>query len=284
MTTVALCIASRGRPEKLLKAIKAADQWAAVHASTIISVALDDDDHTIPEKPETRCQLVWNIGPREDTLGAKYNRAAEAPADIHALWVDDVLMNTIGWDAKLAEAYEALPDDKVGLIYFGGMNGGLPNFCAPTINWQREVGFFMPPYFPTWWHETWLDEIGKLTGRTIWADIQLSHISQNNKTISLREPAFWAKVFDDLRPIRAGAAYNILSKYDSKFQRAHVLQEWGHIIHFLEERNALLRDPSKQKLFEAMGEQNPEDERYLRAKSAALALVERVNASQKASA
>ena len=187
--TVCVCIASRGRPNELRRTIEQMCD-RSVLLDTHYAVAIDDDD---PECLEYGNLVVRKFGvgisaPREISLGAKYNRAASyarSGTTLYVLGVDDCCFSTIGWDKKLLDA-AAKFQDGVGAVYFGPKHDDpyqLPESFAVTKGWIDQVGFFCAPHFPFWWHETWVDEIVRMTGRYVWADVQWDkHGEHLNKT------------------------------------------------------------------------------------------------------
>ena len=131
--TLALCIASRGRPEELKHTIAYAKESSVV-PSTHICVALDNDDPTAQAVYANESRV--SIDDREDSLGAKYNRAADLAnldATLFVLGVDDAFPSSSGWDRILLDA-AATFQDGVGVVYFGERKGlfGLPDGISVT--------------------------------------------------------------------------------------------------------------------------------------------------------
>jgi hypothetical protein len=54
------------------------------------------------EKPSLDKRVVVTIGPREDTIAAKWNRALAENADLYLVAADDDPYVTEGYDAKAA--------------------------------------------------------------------------------------------------------------------------------------------------------------------------------------
>lgn len=271
---LSVCIASRGHPQDLLAVIKSVDDHADDPANTLISVALDDDDESNPEPPSTRCELRWSVAPREDSLGAKYNRAQiNAIADWYVLGADDNLFVTQGWDEiirKHAELYRGEP----GLIYFGRLDGTLPTQMAIPHSFISYQGFLFPPYWPFWFHDTWIDEIGHLTSRILWAPIQIQEIGGRGKTRGLRDVIFWAEFFELLRPAREEIAQRISNAYNPPWLQLEIEQKMEIYRHFFASRTYQLRDKDTAITFERrMSVDAPSSERYLRIKAKAEAAI-----------
>lgn len=271
---LSVCIASRGHPQDLLTVIKSIDDRVADPANTIISVALDSDDGSNPEPPATRCELRWSVSEREDSLGAKYNRAQmNAIADWYILGADDNLFVSDGWDEtirKHAQLYGGEP----GLVYFGRLDGTLPTQMAISHSFVSYQGFLFPPYWPFWFHDTWIDEIGHLTSRILWAPVHIQEIGGRGKTRGLRDVIFWAEFFETLRPIREEIAQRISTDHNPPWLQLEIEQKLEIYRKFFAARTYRLRDKDTAVSFERrMSVDAPISERYLRIKSKADAIV-----------
>lgn len=271
---LSVCIASRGHPQDLLTVIKSIDDRVSDPANTVISVALDSDDGSNPEPPATRCELRWSVAEREDSLGAKYNRAQmNAIADWYILGADDNLFVSDGWDEtirKHAQLYGGEP----GLVYFGRLDGTLPTQMAISHSFVSYQGFLFPPYWPFWFHDTWIDEIGHLTSRILWTPIHIQEIGGRGKTRGLRDVIFWAEFFETLRPIREEIARRISIDHNPPWLQLEIEQKLEIYRKFFAARTYRLRDKDTAVSFERrMSVDAPISERYLRIKSKADAIV-----------
>lgn len=249
--TVAVCIASRGRPEELKHTLMAAHRLAT-EPMTQFNVAIDTDDTTMYNwSNRYNDPAVWYCcAERENSLGAKYNRAsglASNNATVYVLGVDDAHLASPGWDRKLLDA-AAKFQDGIGVIYWGDRKGAfqLPDGMAVTKGWIETVGFFMPEHFPFWWHDTWVDELARMTGRWVWEDLAWEKYGSSevngHKTTRLREVSWWAKFFDDTRPKRMLKALDMLTTLDyPDWLRSQLISELGNTCRVLEDRNRLLR-------------------------------------------
>ena len=172
----------------------------------------------------------------------------------------------------------ALYPDKCGTIYFGTREGSpLPIGWAVTHKMVEKIGYFAVPYFPYWYHDTWLDEIARMTGRNFYADVNVTFPNGQGKTRGLRDVAFWATFFDLTRPLRKAIADKILRDPDliqPNWHRMQLLQTIDAMCSQLEQRNANLRDPLQAKNWETqVGFDNDPTPAYLRIKDAAQAML-----------
>jgi hypothetical protein len=279
--TVAVCIASRGRPEELKHTVAKAKELAT-ESETCFCAAVDRDDPEQIGYYRTR-RIALSNGVREDSLGAKYNRAAslaDKAASVFVLGVDDAYLASPGWDKTLLNA-AAKFQDGIGVIYWGTRKGAyaLPDGMAVTRGWIEKVGFFMPEHFPFWWHDTWVDELARMTGRWVWEDLAWEKYGSSevngHKTTRLREVSWWAKFFDDTRPKRMMKALDLLTTLDyPDWLRSQLISELGNTCAVLEQRNRLLRERGHE--FEAnYGAEVGDDQGYERLKKLAEEMVGR---------
>ena len=248
--TVTVCIASRGRPEECYKTVASMYETVALPETRVV-VAVDDDDPTLKQYYPLR--MDYGVAPRESSLGAKYNRAASyAPVGttVYVLGIDDAYPCTPGWDKLLMEASEKF-EDGIGAVYFGNKESvdcQLPEAHALTKGFIEQVGFFCPPYFPYWYHDTWMDEIARMTRRYVWADIKLdkhgaSESKEKHTTTRLREVAFWIKFYDATLPMRINKALEMIHKLDyPEWLRVQLVQDLHSTVNHCWSRNSLLRD------------------------------------------
>lgn len=271
---LSVCIASRGHPQDLLTVIKSIDDRVVDPANTTISVALDSDDGSNPEPPSIKCELRWSVAEREDSLGAKYNRAQlNGQADWYILGADDNLFVTDGWDETIRK-HASLYGTEPGLVYFGRLDGTLPTQMAIPHSFVQYQGFLFPPYWPFWFHDTWIDEIGHLTSRILWAPVHIQEIGGRGKTRGLRDVIFWAEFFETLRPIREEIAQRISANHNPPWLQLEIEQKLEIYRKFFAARTYRLRDKDTAVSFERrMSVDAPISERYLRIKSKAEAIV-----------
>ncbi len=279
--TISVCIASRGRPELLSKTVAELARLAEL-PETRISIALDDDDaggYDLSAVVSERTHV--SVFPREDSLGEKYNRAAACyRADVYVLWADDVITATQGWDKKIADA-AALFTDGIGIVYFGKIEGVLQPGIAVTQKMVDAMGFFCVPYFPFWWHDTWIDEIGRMTDRIAHADVQMELLQGlAGKSRGVREIAFWAKFFDDTRFSRRRVAQHIINIGDDQpFRKQQLRARLTAVEQFVHQRNKKCSDPaSAAQLEKHYSFDAPSDERYERLKAATTEVMNKLKA------
>ena len=276
--TISVCIASRGRPLLLQQTVRTLCAGMTLF-DTFISIALDQDDKNMEAVWTPAFMAPWNnrirvsVAPREDSLGAKYNRAQRAvAADLYVLWADDIIMPDKGWDAKLAAAAAHFPD-QCGIVLFGQIPGVLQPGLAMTQKFIDAQGFFNVPYFPFWWGETWPLEIATMAGCYVHADVRVELLQPiKGGSRGVREILFWAELFDRLRSSRRAVAEKIINdrNFLSPKQKAALFTDIPRLEQLWLVSNSVLRDPVRAaELEKHYAFDNDPDERYLRLKAKA---------------
>ncbi len=263
--SLTVCIPSRGRPVLCREAATTLLQGAVLQ-STRLSVALDTDDPELEHySMPPRCLV--SVSDREDSLGAKWNRAQRlCPADLYVIFADDMVMPDKGWDKALSDAAETIPD-QCGAVFFGKIEGILQPGIAVTQKFVDAMGFFAQAYTPTWFVDTWLLEEATMSGRGVMADVRVSLLTDVKGTSrGIRDIPFWAGFFDAMRPIRVAVAEKIIKEGPETEERKAALlaalPQWvAHWTH----SNSILRDPVQaERLEKFYGFDNEPNERYLR--------------------
>lgn len=273
---LSVCIASRGRPELLRKTIATLTK-GMVLPDTIISVALDHDDPELPNYDLAADRVRISIADREDTIGAKYNRAqSKVAASVYLLWADDMVMPDEGWDRKIVEAANRL-QDHCGAVFFGQIPGVMQPGMAITHELVEAMGFLNQPFTSFWWGETWVIEIVRMADRAVNADIRVELLQPVKGTSrGVRDIAFWGTLFDRLRPQRRAVAEKIIDAGTEIPARKAYLKsrfpEWEAM--FLQSNAACSNPESAAKLEAHYSYDAPADERYMRVKAKAEQMLE----------
>jgi hypothetical protein len=281
--TVAMVIATRGNSKTLLKTITE-NLRGAVLASTKVIVGMDDDDPGLDEARSIvasfpdHLNVKAAIGPRPGSIGGVYNRCAEQePADIYIAGADDAIIRTPGWDERILKVTERMPGF-IGVVGCGKMpvDSMLPATCAVTRPLIDRMGYFLQPYTPFWWMDTWLFEISVMIGRLFPLELDLDFGDWTN-TRGMRDLTYWAQFFDDMRGQRRAIAETIIN--DSAFTADHeirkeLLDRMDMLCAKFLHSNSALRDPEyAARIMKKFAHDAPEDERYIRIKARSADLV-----------
>jgi hypothetical protein len=189
------------------------------------------------------------------------------PADIYMIAGDDDPIVTQGYDSKIIEAAKVFPDG-IGMVYGHLSNASFSSIMCPTAKWVETLGFILPEYFPYWFCDHWIDDIGHMTQRIIHADVR-SDQRKVGTTQELREPAFWANWFDAAVLLRRKEAAKIIDAMDEPSWRKELLQTQ----HFrVEYRSKWINDNvrAQARNLEMSFGKPLNDERYQRVKQKAL--------------
>lgn len=269
-----VCIPSRGRTELLEKSLaKYID--GSVLPDTILSVVLDEDDAVNYHIPKSTMVHI-KIMPRPDTLGAKWNAAASAHrAGVYVIGADDAAIVSPAWDQKLQQAADQFQGG-VGVLFYGKIDGVAWPGIAVTQKYIDVVGRFCPEDFPVWFSDTEIDEIGRLSDRILYVDLQvelLQPLGSNSRGI--RDVQFWAEYFDRTRPLRRLAAEKIIDQSNTPpWRTVQLRQRMPHLEQILAQRNSKLRDPAQAAQLEQFyGFDTEPNERYERVKAAAVKML-----------
>lgn len=284
---IALCIASRGNPRRLVEILYSSLRRCA-SITTMAVVGLDQDDPTLAEAQALidalgTERIVVSVAPRPDAIGAVYNRCAAAvEADLYINSADDLRIVTSGWDAIVAQAARVFPDD-IGMIGFGQMpfDSVLPATAATTRGLIQKMGYFLQDYTPYWWMDTWLYEIATMIGRSHFVPIDVEFPGPLT-TRGLREFTYWACFFDIMRIHRRAIAESIIASPDflvSADRRQELREGLDQVCALFHKSQSLHRDPDHAKLIETAGHDAPDDERYRRIKARSAEVLEQLGES-----
>ena len=273
---LAISLATRGRPDRLIEALKiSSSNWT--NRDTVLYVQVDDDDlptidvitgHSLTSLGN----IVVNIAPREDTVAAKWNRITSVPADVYAYHADDDPYTTPGYDQKILDAAARFPDG-IGAVFGHLANMSFSCTYAATAKYVQKLGFLLPAYFPYWFCDHWTDDLAKMIGRISFSNIRTDQ-SRPGVTMEMREPGWWATWFDAAYLMRRQQALSILN--DPEFE-CPAWQKDLLIAGFpmIDSRSRMINHNVRQQnaqLSQWAGNLKP-DERYNRVKQRAIALI-----------
>lgn len=244
--SLTIALATRGRPELLHKTLMRTLPNIKRPDTQVVILADADDARTVAAHRGDRyreIEVVWSIEEREDTVGGKFNRVLSiAPANVYMVMVDYVAYVTPGFDQKILDAASVFPDD-IGVVYSHMANLSFPFMNAVTKGYVEKTGGIYPEHFPYWFVDHWLDDIAKMIGRVAFADVSVK-MDVKPPTQGLREPAFWATLYDALTYERRRIAMSIIDSPDfcEPEWRKQLLR--GHYP-LIEERSTILNEMVK---------------------------------------
>jgi hypothetical protein len=203
-------LVTRGRPERMIEAVMRTLPLIKSKATRLVISADDDDQQTIDALkalPIDR-RIVHDIRVREDSLGAKYNRILDYPADVYMSMADYGSHCTRGFDKVICNAAALFPDN-IGVVFGHMANASFSQIYGVTHGLVEKMGWLYPPYFPYWFVDHWVHDIARMIDRVAFADVQVDY--QNKPpTQELREVRFWATLYDMHRLTRRECAHKII--------------------------------------------------------------------------
>lgn len=214
MLAINLC--TRERPQFVIETIERTLPNITL-PDTALMVSVDDDDeqtiHALDPYLKRDHGVQVSIEPREDSVGAKFNRILkrEPDATAYLAMVDYAPHVTHGFDRLILEAAGRF-EDGIGVVYNHMANDSFPQINAVTKKWVEITGEFYPTYFPYWFIDHWLDDLARMTGRLSFADVWIDVSRQTQRqTIGMCEPFFWASYYDMLLLERREVADSVLA-------------------------------------------------------------------------
>ena len=171
---LAIAVPTRGRPHNLERLSKALKETCTVEY-TVFARIDDDDDSKYPELDN----VVYIKGPRI-YFAASVNELAELAMQkgfSHlAIFGDDVLPETKGWDATLIEAVPTLgvAYGSDGLEHLNGPT--LPTHVVVPIEMYKRLGWIALPTLRHLFCDNVWRELGHLTKFVYFPNVKLSHL------------------------------------------------------------------------------------------------------------
>ena len=279
---VALLLPTRGRPSSLRRLIDSIDATVARPDDVVVVIGVDDDDAAtlaLAARLRSSVAILGSVGPRETTLGRLWNRlaAADHGCDVLAMLTDDYVMATPGWDDLYRRAAAAMPMGYGTAWPHDPMHGR--DFCtAPVITrrMMERLGFFVPPWFPFWFHDVWLEEMGAYVGCALPLDVLIAAPEGRGRTQNLRDLAFWAALFDATRPLRTSLAVRMIDEMHTEHPdvAASLKHDMAGVARFYARRNRKVAGRVRSRLIEWLkGTRGDPGPRYRAARREAEALL-----------
>ncbi len=270
-----IALATRGRPKALLETL-AITIPNIVRPDTVLMVCADDDDKdTIDALANSPLidRIKLSIAPREDSVGAKFNRALAEPADVYLAAVDHTAHVTKGFDHRILSAAGLFPDG-IGVVYNSLSNVNFPWINAVTAKLAEKMGYIYPTHFPYWFIDHWLDDIARIIDRIAVVDVVTDSGNRHYSTQELRESYWWATWFDALYPERRRIAQSIIRSDDfhEPAWRKQILLTHHPLIEFRSKciTGSLRKDAAK---LDVVYNLSLRDTRYQRIKANAVAMI-----------
>lgn len=276
MRKLVISLATRGRPDIAIPTIKRTLENITL-PETVYLICCDADDRaTIDALDREKLPGVhFSIRDREDTVAEKWNRALDIPGDLYMTQSDHTVHHTRGFDAMLLETAALFPDG-IGIVNNHLANGSFSYITAVTAKMIEFMdGKIYVEYFPYWFVDHWLDDIGRLIGRVAFSPIVTDNKAKAHvMTRELRECGWWGTFYDAMYLRRRKMARGIIDS--PEFKEPEWRKEMLRNHHALTEQRGLFINGSLRvdgnTLDRASG-LSLSDARYQRVKQRAIAMV-----------
>lgn len=205
-------IPSRGRPHQLAAAISSLHLCGSGEHHIQFCVAVDEDDEaTINAVRDMRrtIPIYVRIGPRPASLGSVANDLSEKwPADAYAVWADDLIGITYGWDEVVAKAVEETPH---GVFWWTPARDVATFVPIVTEKWRKAAGCIFTEHFPFWYDDLWLHELWIMATDADPISLDINVIDKPQSTQRMRDLRFWHDFYTFMRGERVRRGKEIAS-------------------------------------------------------------------------
>ncbi len=256
--TISVLIPSRGRVRQLAAAITTLFQcWSGENPLQICVACDDDDPHTREFLDAARTEglpVSYRVGPRPDTLGSVANDLARQwPADAYAVFADDLLCLTPGWDKVIARAVEEKP---YGVFWWKSARDENTLVPIVTERWRAAAGGIFTEYFPFWYDDLWLYELWVMATDENPIVLDMLVLDRPNDTQRMRELEFWNGFYHRMREERVlhgrriagalGLAIPLIADKWKEMLNRYKFSDMGELSRIEQSNRAEKGEPSEQ--------------------------------------
>jgi hypothetical protein len=201
---ISILIATRARPEILAEVFTSLKTNTARKDKTSLWLYVDEDDQVtrraIEEKrlPELDMPVHWHFGPQTASLGETHEvlwAASGRSSEVYMVSVDDARFDTAGWDEITRDAFARYPDGILLAFPHDPMTADTATYPIFGWRWLTILRRFFPGYFPFWYDDRWVSQVGRLADRCVKLPILLYPIRGKGRTRRMRNLPFWTRFF-----------------------------------------------------------------------------------------
>jgi hypothetical protein len=216
---IGILIATRGRPQLLAEVFRSLQANTVQKDKVKLWMYIDDDDaitrQAIDGKtlPDCGCEVHWHVGSRPSSLGETHEtlwRVSGGTSQICMTSVDDARFGTPGWDDITRAKFDEHPDGVLLAFPHDPMTADQATYPILGWNWIRTLGKIYPTYFPYWFGDKWLDQIGRMAGRCAKVPMNLDPVGGKGLTKRMRNLPFWTLFFHLTLPERKESARRLV--------------------------------------------------------------------------
>jgi hypothetical protein len=201
---ISVMIATRARPDILAEVFASLKAHTACKDKTSLWLYVDDDDQVMRQAidakrfPDIGLPVHWHIGPQTADLGKTHDTlwaASGGASEIYMVSVDDARFDTPGWD-DIIRSTSAQYSDGVFLAFpHDPMTSDTATYPIFGWRWLKTLGRVFPGYFPFWFDDRWVSQVGRLADRCVKLPILLYPIRGKGRTRRMRSLPFWTRFF-----------------------------------------------------------------------------------------
>jgi hypothetical protein len=203
---ISLCCPTRGRPARFQRMLTSARKTAVTEFEVVALLDDDDDPARYPEDPAVR----YGSGPREYIDGVLctsglWTKAWEmASGDIAMLAADDIVFRSPGWDARVEEAFAAVPDRILMVYPDDGTRRKAPVNPFVSREWIQAVGEFTPSGWQGWMADEWVWSLAVELRRVVFLDdVLIAHLQRGGSDPTYRDGRKAREMVGGLEGMRA---------------------------------------------------------------------------------
>jgi hypothetical protein len=216
---LSILLATRGRPEMLREVIDSLQANTAQKDKLVLWLYIDEDDRithqAIENKffPQTDFRVHWHVGQPPGGLGETHQtlwKVSGRASEIYMITADDARYDTPGWDDLVRRKFSEYPDGVLLAFPHDPMSADTSTYPLFGWNWLRTLQMTFPGYFPFWFDDKWVNQIGQLVGRCVKIPVVLYPIRGKGRTLRMRNVPFWTRYFQLTFPERQESARKLL--------------------------------------------------------------------------
>ena len=201
-----LCVilATRARPGLLVEMFESLRTNTVRKDLVSVWLYVDDDDATTREAIECRffpdpgIPIHWHFGPQTGGLGQPHQilwNASGRSAEVYVTSVDDARFATFGWDEIVRSEYRNFPDGLLLAFPHDPVTADQATYPIFGWGWLKAIGSVYTGYFPYWFEDKWVDQVGRMAGRCVKLPMDLAPIRGKGGTKRMRNLPFWTRFF-----------------------------------------------------------------------------------------
>ena len=167
--------------------------------------------------------MHWHIGQQTASLGETHDvlwKLSGRASAIYMVSVDDARFDTAGWDEILRNGFAQYPDGVLLAFPHDPMTADTATYPIFGWRWLAELKRFFPGYFPFWYDDRWVSQVGRLAGRCLKLPVLLYPIRGKGRTRRMRNLPFWTRFFQLTLEERKDSARRLIAAIHPRDQAA----------------------------------------------------------------